>query len=163
MAPAAQLLAYVAVNLQTLARAGQICQLNRHHLTIDPDAELPCPPSFGPVKLLQLGDRGHHKVANKGADMVHWVMRTLHPSLTCPWFGLALNAALQAKVQGRDRYKHIDIAKKVDVADVSGIDSIEKKPKTLWKMQPLLAGAGQVRFRHRRNLSGASPQRTSSG
>ena len=30
----------------------------------------------------------------------------------------------------------------VDVAHVSGIDSFQKKPKTLWKMQPLLAGAG---------------------
>ena len=110
-ASAAQLLAYAAVNFQTLARAGQICQLNRRHLTIDPDAELPRLPSFGPVKLLQLGDRGHHKVADKGGDMVHWVMRTLHPSLTCPWFGLALNAALQARVQGRDRYEHIESKK----------------------------------------------------
>ncbi len=48
---------YAAVNFQTLARAGQICQLNRRHLTIDPDAELPRLPSFGPVKLLQLGER----------------------------------------------------------------------------------------------------------
>ena len=30
----------------------------------------------------------------------------------------------------------------MDVVDVSGIDSFEKTPKTLWKMQPLLAGAG---------------------
>ena len=30
----------------------------------------------------------------------------------------------------------------VYVVDVSGIDSFEKAPKTLWKMQPLLAGAG---------------------
>lgn len=56
-ASTAQLLAYAAVNFQTLARAGQICQLNRRHLTIDPDAELPRLPSFGPVKLLQLGER----------------------------------------------------------------------------------------------------------
>ena len=111
-ASAAQLLAYVAINFQTLARSGQICQLNRRHLTIDTDAELPRLPFFGPVKLLQLGDRGHHKVADKGADMVHWVMRTLHPILACPWFGLALNAALQAKVQGRDRYQDIENKKK---------------------------------------------------
>ena len=111
-ASAAQLLAYMAINSQTLARSGQICQLNRCHLTIDPDAELPRLPSFGPVKLLQLGDRGHHKVADKGVDMVHWVMRTLHPNLACPWFGLALNAALQAKVQGRDRYQDIKDKKK---------------------------------------------------
>ena len=111
-ASAAQLLAYMVINFQTLARSGQICQLNRCHLTIDPDAELPRLPSFGPVKLLQLGDRGHHKVADKGVDMVRWVMRTLHPNLTCPWFGLALNAALQAKVQGRDRYQDIKNKKK---------------------------------------------------
>ncbi|DBA97571.1 TPA: hypothetical protein ACH3X1_015262 [Trebouxia sp. C0004] len=30
----------------------------------------------------------------------------------------------------------------VDVVNVTGIDSFKKKPKTLWKMQPLLAGAG---------------------
>lgn len=30
----------------------------------------------------------------------------------------------------------------VDVADVKDLDEFEKKPKTLWKMQPLLAGAG---------------------
>lgn len=111
-ASTAQLLAYTAINSQTLARSGQICQLNRVHLTIDPDAELPRLPSFGPVKLLQLGDRGHHKVADKGADMVHWVMCTLHPDLACPWFGLALNVALQAKVQGRDRYQDIKNKKK---------------------------------------------------
>ena len=122
-ASAAQLLAYAAVNFQTLARAGQICQLNRRHLTIDPDAELPRLPSFGPVKLLQLGDRGHHKVADKGTDMVHWVMRTLHPSLTCPWFGLALNAALQARVQGRDRYKHIESKKKGEASVGVSVDS----------------------------------------
>lgn len=29
----------------------------------------------------------------------------------------------------------------VDVADVKDLDNFEKKPKTLWKMQPLLAGA----------------------
>lgn len=30
----------------------------------------------------------------------------------------------------------------VDVTDVKDLDNFEKKPKTLWKMQPLLAGAG---------------------
>ena len=30
----------------------------------------------------------------------------------------------------------------VEVADVKDLDGFEKKPKTLWKMQPLLAGDG---------------------
>ena len=76
-ASAAQLLAYVAVNFQTLARAGQICQLNRCHLTIDPDAELPCPPSFGPVKLLQLGDRGSQGCREGGR---HGSLGHAHPA-----------------------------------------------------------------------------------
>ena len=74
---------------------------------MNPDAVLPVLPPFGPVMMLQLGDRGHHKVADKGTDMTHFVMRTLHPSLVCPWFALALNAALQATVQGRSRYDEI--------------------------------------------------------
>ena len=99
--------AFIGITNQTLARPGQICSLNRVHLTMNPEAELPVLPAFGPMMMLQLGDRGHHKVADKGTDMTHFVMRTLHPSLVCPWFALALNAALQAKVQGRSRYDEI--------------------------------------------------------
>lgn len=101
------LAAFIGITNQTLARPGQICSLNRCHLTMNPDAELPVLPAFGPVMMLQLGDRGNHKVADKGTDMTHFVMRTLHPSLVCPWFALALNAGLQATVQGRSRYDDI--------------------------------------------------------
>lgn len=47
-------------------------------------AELPVLPAFGLVMMVQLGDRGHHKVVDKGTDMTHFVMCTLHPSLECP-------------------------------------------------------------------------------
>ena len=77
----AVLAAFIGITNQTLARPGQICSLNRCHLTMNPNAELPVLPAFGPVMMLHLGDRGHHKVVDKGTDMTHFVMRTLHPSL----------------------------------------------------------------------------------
>ena len=56
------------------------------------------------VRMLHLGDRGHHKV-KKTADMAHWVMRTLKPSLACPWFGLALKTALDVKQRQGAQYE----------------------------------------------------------
>ena len=80
----AVLAAFIGITNQTLARPGQICSLNRCHLTMNPDAELPVLPAFGPVMMLQLGDRGRHKVADEGTDMTHFVMRTLHLPLYAP-------------------------------------------------------------------------------
>ena len=53
--------------------------MNRVHISYS-EAILPVTPLFGPVRLLHLGDMGHHKV-NKTADMAHWVMRTIKISV----------------------------------------------------------------------------------
>lgn len=104
-AECALLLAFCGVMGQSLARSGQICKMNRVHISYS-EANLPVTPLFGPVRLLHLGDRGHHKV-NKTADMAHWVMRTMKPSLACPWFGLALKTALDAKQQQGTQYEEL--------------------------------------------------------
>lgn len=102
----ALLLAFCGVVSQTLARSEQCCKMNTVHMSIYPEAAPDKLPLFGPTKMLHLGDRGHHKV-NKSDDMAHWVMRTLEPSLACPWFGLALKAVLDARQQGEERYTDI--------------------------------------------------------
>ncbi len=68
-AKCALLLAFCGIMGQSLARSGQICKMNRVHISYS-EANLPVTPLFGPVRLLHLGDRGHHKV-NKTADMAH--------------------------------------------------------------------------------------------
>lgn len=106
-ATCALLLAFCGVVSQTLARSEQLCEMNTVHMSIYPETVLYKLPLFGPtIKMLHLGDRGHHKV-NKSDDMAHWVMRTLQPSLACPWFGLALKAVLDARQQGEERYTDI--------------------------------------------------------
>lgn len=105
-ATCAMLLAFCGVVSQTLARSEQLCEMNTVHMSIYPEAAPDKLPLFGPIKMLHLGDRGHHKV-NKSSDMAHWVMRTLEPSLACPWFGLALKAVLDAGQQGEGRYRDI--------------------------------------------------------
>ena len=105
-AECALLLAFCGIMGQSLARSGQICKMNRVHISYS-EANVPVTPLFGPVRLLHLGDRGHHEV-NKTADMAHWVMRTMKPCLACPWFGLAViegltftrNDALRHSKQG---------------------------------------------------------------
>ncbi|KAL3135429.1 hypothetical protein ABBQ32_007611 [Trebouxia sp. C0010 RCD-2024] len=104
-AECALLLAFCGIMGQSLARSGQICKMNRVHTSYS-EANLPVTPLFGPVQLLHLGDRGHHKV-NKTADMAHWVMRTMRPSLACPWFGQALKTALDAKQQQGVQYEEL--------------------------------------------------------
>ena len=104
-AECALLLAFCGIMGQSLARSGQICKMNRVHISYS-EANLPVTPLFGPVRLLHLGDRGHHKV-NKTADMAHWVMRTMKPSLACPWIGLALKTALDAKQQQGVQYEEL--------------------------------------------------------
>ena len=104
-AECALLLAFCGIMGQSLARSGQICKMNRIHISYS-EANLPVTPLFGPVRLLHLGDRGHHKV-NKTADMAHWVMRTMKPSLACPWFGLALKTALDAKQRQGAQYEEL--------------------------------------------------------
>jgi hypothetical protein len=104
-AECALLLAFCGIMGQSLARSGQICKMNRVHISYS-EANLPVTPLFGPVRMLHLGDRGHHKV-NKTADMAHWVMRTMKPSLACPWFGLALKTALDAKQRQGAQYEEL--------------------------------------------------------
>ncbi len=104
-AECALLLAFCGVIGQSLARSGQICKMNKVHISYS-EANLPVTPLFGPVRMLHLGDRGHHKV-NKIADMAHWVMRTMRPSLACPWFGLALKTALDAKQRQGAQYEEL--------------------------------------------------------
>ena len=104
-AECALLLAFCGIMGQSLARSGQICKMNRVHINFS-EVELQVTPLFGPVRLLHLGDRGHHKV-NKEADMAHWVMRTMKPSLACPWFGLALKTALDARQQQGAQYQEL--------------------------------------------------------
>jgi len=104
-AECALLLAFCGIMGQTLARSGQICDMNRAHTSFSA-AKLPVTPLFGPVQLLHLGDRGHHKV-NKQGDMADWVMRTMKPSLACPCFGLALKFALAAKQQQGTQYSDL--------------------------------------------------------
>ena len=79
--------------------------MNRVHISFS-EVKLQVTPLCGPVRLLHLGDRGHHKV-NKEADMAHWVMRTMKPSLACPWFGLALKTTLDARQQGGAQYEEL--------------------------------------------------------
>ena len=86
------LLAFCGVMFQTIAISRQLCKLYKVHVSLQA-CELPL---FGPVQMLQLGDRDNHKVDKLG-DMAHWVMRTFKPDLKCPWFGLALKAALNAR------------------------------------------------------------------
>ena len=100
----ALLLAFCSIVSQTLARSEQLCKMNSVHMSIYPEAAPYKLPLAGPAKFLHLGDRGHHKV-NKSDDMAHWVMRTLEPSLACPWFGLALKAVGEGEGEGR----YIDI------------------------------------------------------
>ena len=77
------------------------------HVSLYPENyELPVNPLFGPVQMLQLGDRGNHKV-DKLSDMSHWVMRTCKPSLKCPWFGMALMTALDARDRQGSRYDEL--------------------------------------------------------
>ena len=104
-AECALLLAFCGIMGQSLARSGQICKMNRAHISYS-EANLPVTPLLGPVRMLHLGDRGHHKV-NKTADMAHWVMRTMRPSLACPWFGLALKTALDAKQRQGAQYEEL--------------------------------------------------------
>lgn len=118
-APCATLLAFCGVVSQTLARSEQLCEMNTVHMSIYPEAAPYKLPLFGPTKMLHLGDRGHHKV-NKSSDMAHWVMRTLEPSLACPWFGLALKAMLDARQQGEERYRDIQ-------EEVTGICLLSKE------------------------------------
>lgn len=101
------LLAFCSLMSQTLARSRQLCMMKRIHVSLYPDKfELPVNPLFGPVQMLQLGDRGNHKVDKLG-DMSYWVMRTFQPSLKCPWFGLALRAALDARERRGEQYKEL--------------------------------------------------------
>ena len=104
-AECALLLAFCGIMGQSLARSGQICKMNKVHISYN-EANLPVTPLFGPVRLLHLGDRGHHKV-NKTADMAHWVMRTMKPSLACSGFGLALKSALDAKHRQGAQYEEL--------------------------------------------------------
>ena len=101
----ALLLAFCGIMGQSLARSCQICKMNKVHISYN-EANLPVTPLFGPVRLLHLGDKGHHKV-NKAADMAHWIMRTMKPSLACPWFRLALKTALDAKQQQGGQYEEL--------------------------------------------------------
>ena len=78
-AECALLLAFCGIMGQSLARSGQICKINRVHISYS-ETNLPVTPLFGPVRLLHLGDRGHHKV-NKTADMAHWIMRQVTNSV----------------------------------------------------------------------------------
>ena len=101
------LLAFCGVMFQTIARSRQLCKLNKVHVSLYPqEYELPVNPLFGPVQMLQLGDRGNHKVDKLG-DMAHWVMRTFKPDLKCPWFGLAFEAALNAKERNGEQYEEV--------------------------------------------------------
>lgn len=118
-ATCALLLAFCGITEQTLARPGQLCKMNRVHMSLYPKSELPKSPLFGPVKMMQLGDRGHHKVdKDDPKGMSHWVMRTYRPSLACPWFGLALKAALDAKQRAGAQYD--DIMSQTTGKDKSG-------------------------------------------
>ena len=101
----ALLLAFCGIMAQTLARSGQLLAVNRIHVSI-PEAQSQVPALFGPFQVMQIGDRGHHKV-NKTADMAHWVMRTANPSPACPWFGIALKAALDARQRKGMQYQEL--------------------------------------------------------
>ena len=96
------LLAFCGVMFQTIARSRQLCKLKKVHVSLQA-CELPL---FGPVQMLQLGDRGNHKVDKLG-DMAHWVMRTFKPDLKCPWFGLALKTALNARERKGEQYEEL--------------------------------------------------------
>lgn len=64
-----------------------MCQLKKVHVSLYPDQfEIAVNPLSGLVQMLQLGDRGNHKVDKLG-DMAHWIMRTFKPSLQCSVFG----------------------------------------------------------------------------
>ncbi len=81
--PCSLLLAFCGIMSQSVARSGQLCKLNKVHVSLC--SQLPVDPLYGPIQMLQLGDRGNHKVY-KLEDMAHWVMRSFKPSLNCPWF-----------------------------------------------------------------------------
>ncbi len=84
-----------------------MCKLKKVHVSLYPERfELPVNPLFGPVQMLQLGDRGNHKVDKLG-DMAHWIMRTFMPSLQCPVFGLAVKVALDAKERKGEQYEEL--------------------------------------------------------
>ena len=104
--PCSLLLAFCSLMSQTIARSRQLCMMKKIHVSLPDQFELPVNPLFGPVQMLQLGDRGNHKVDKLG-DMSHWVMRTFKPSLKCPWFGLALKAALDAKERNGEQYNEL--------------------------------------------------------
>ncbi|DBB03022.1 TPA: hypothetical protein ACH3X1_013441 [Trebouxia sp. C0004] len=127
-AECALLLAFCGVMGQSLARSGQICKMNRVHISYS-EANLPVTPLFGPVRMLHPGDRGHHNV-NKTADMAHWGMRTMKPSLACPWFGLALKTALDAKQRQGAQYEELLSQRTGQVVD-----------KVMYRMAPLLSAS----------------------
>ena len=97
------LLAFCDILLQTLARSRQVCKLNKVHVSL---YALQLDPLAGPLQMLQLGDRGNHKVEKIG-DMAHWVMRTFQPSLQCPLFALALKVALDTRERKGEQYQDL--------------------------------------------------------
>ena len=104
---ASLMLAFCSIAFQTLARSRQFCKLRKVHVSLYlENYELPVNPMFGPVQMLQLGDRGNHKV-DKLSDMSHWVMRTFKPSLKCPWFGMASMTALDARERQGSQYDEL--------------------------------------------------------
>jgi len=107
--PCSLLLAFCSVMSQTIARSNQLCMLKKVHVSLYPEQfELPVNPLFGPVQMLQLGDRGNHKVDKLGdMHMAHWIRRTFKPSLQCPVFGLALKVALDARERKGEQYEEL--------------------------------------------------------
>ena len=104
--PCSLLLAFCGIMSQTIARSNQLCKLRKVHVIYPEQFELPVNPLFGPVQMLQLGDRGNHKV-DKIGDMAHWIMRTFKPSLQCPVFGLALKVGLHARERNGQQYAEL--------------------------------------------------------
>ena len=80
-AECALLLAFCGIMGQSLARSGQICKMNRVHISYS-EANVPVTPLFGPVRLLHLGDRGHHKV-NKTQGQQGTLGHAHHETFSC--------------------------------------------------------------------------------
>ena len=92
----ASMLLYLGFTLQTLCRPHQLFSLKRFQVRLYSPEGMYQVPDAGPLQLIQLGDRGHHKVNNSGAT-THWIVGHMQPSMLDPVTALALKVMHDAQ------------------------------------------------------------------
>lgn len=77
------MLLYLGFTLQTLCRPGQLCELKRFQVRLYLPEGMFQLADAGSVQMIQLGDRGHHKV-NSSGNSSHWIIGHMQPSMLDP-------------------------------------------------------------------------------